>query len=138
MERGYEAIFAGEEHKTLLYSFKGGSMSTMHNVLLQFVIEFGIGGLIFLILLFGNGYRCFKYALLYVKKQTDNQSWAFLSIFLLVFAILFSVLTTSKFPVFWFYAILFAFINLIYRHIREEALKDSSGGKISTNLQIVT
>jgi len=96
---------------------------TIHNLYLQFVLELGIGGIVFLIIIFYKGKKMFFDILSCSKEYNSKYSRImYFSVFFLVITILFTMLTTVKFSIYWYYAILFGFVNMLYCYIKKEFL----------------
>lgn len=95
-------------------------ITTVHNLPLQFIVELGIGGLIFAIFLMCRGIKIFFYIFSFAKKTKGNYPllpiFAILSLNLSTFMV---VQTTSKFESYWYFGILFGFINSIYVHLKK-------------------
>jgi hypothetical protein len=63
--------------------------------------------------------------LMYSKKYPKAfPQVAYFSVVFLIITICFSVLTTVKFATYWYYAVLFGFLNVIYRDIKEKTMKN--------------
>jgi len=88
---------------------------TPHNLWLQLVLEVGVGGLVFVIFLARKGLVILRGMLSLAKLQLRSYSMgAALVVWFLLFSLMLSVAFTSKFDLYWIFALLFSFLTTLY------------------------
>ena len=90
-----------------------------HNLWIQFVMQWGIAGLVLIVYLLGQAWKVF--AQLRGTTGVDTRpAWA---LFSFAISLSFSMLTTVKFDFYWYFALVFAFVS---RGVSELVEKQSS------------
>ncbi len=94
---------------------------TIHNLWFRTITEFGLLGLVFVMYLWWNGWKIFVcLCRLQGKMPLGNdfpQVWA---VFMMVFSICLSVCFEDKFRSYWYFAILFAFLELCVQKVSSQ------------------
>lgn len=91
---------------------------TVHSVLFDFIVGFGLCGLLFIIFIIYTGVKIFRYIIFFAKKYKGKYDLVYaFAVCSLVLGVCLVVQTTSKFQSYWYYSILFGFLNLIYRDL---------------------
>lgn len=99
-----------------LYDITPEDLTTMHNFWFQNIVELGIGGLFFITYLLLKGFKRLRFLFTIPKRCMKDYQWRpVFAICIMVISISISVLFTSKFNKYWFFAIMFSFLNYIYK-----------------------
>ncbi len=108
-------------NQTILIESGIGLGYGIHNLWFHTIMEFGLLGLVFVMYLWWNGWNKFVYLYRLEKKMplgNDlSRTWV---VFMLVFSICLSVFFAAKFRQYWYYAILFAFLELCVQKVSSQ------------------
>ena len=99
----------------MLFEIEAGH--TVHNLWVRTILEFGLLGLFFIVYLWRKGLKIFVHLYRLQKKVSSGinlfRVWV---VFMLVFSISLSVSFTDKFRSYWYFAMLFAFLELCVKN----------------------
>jgi hypothetical protein len=113
---GYDLDYAKQlirppEKKLLKLGYEASY--TIHNFWLRSIVEFGVLGLVFALYLLWRGFKIFVRLYQFEKRgllgKRSAQVWA---VYMMVISMCLSVMFTVKFRYYWFFVLLFAFLEL--------------------------
>ncbi len=94
---------------------------SLHSVTLEIIAGLGLAGMLFVAYLGYKGWRTFKYIISVAKDNCEQHSFTpIFAVCSLVFSTSLSIQSTSKFESYWYFSLLFGFLNFIVDDLRNQ------------------
>jgi len=92
---------------------------SIHSLSFDFILALGLVGLFFITYLIFHGWKIFRFIINFAKKHRRKYRLSpVFAICALILSVCMGVQTTSKFESYWYFAILFSFINFMYKELK--------------------